>query len=210
MATVKRIDGDYSISTLNSIDNVNITTNTVRVFGNLDVEGNLTYINVTELNIKDPFIVLNSSNTGSYPANSGILTHKSNNDFAGLRWNNVASSWEVSSSTGTSGETGTWINIATGFVVSNAAGSNTQIQFNTANNFDASADLTFDKAINKLELQGHLVLGNVAVAPSITANALTLFNQGVGGGDSGLYVRSNAVDDELTSRRRAIAFGIIF
>ena len=66
MATYKRIDGDYAITTLNSADNVTITTHTLEVVGNLDVSGNLTYINVTELNIQDPFILLNASNTGTY------------------------------------------------------------------------------------------------------------------------------------------------
>jgi len=210
MTTFKRIDGDYNITTLNYVDNVNINTNTVHVYGNLDVEGNLTYINVTELNVKDPFIVLNSSNTGVYPANSGILTHRSSNDFAGLRWNNTSAQWEVSSSTGTTGETGSWAVIATGSFVSNAAGANTQIQFNTGNIFDASANFVFDKSVDRLKLQGHLALGNLASTPAITANAVTLFNQTVGAGDSGVYALSSAVDDELVSRRRAIAFSIIF
>jgi hypothetical protein len=210
MTTFKRIDGDYNITTLNYVDNVNINTNTVHVYGNLDVEGNLTYINVTELNVKDPFIVLNSSNTGVYPANSGILTHRSSNDFAGLRWNNTSAQWEVSNSTSTTGETGSWAVIATGSFVSNASGSNTQVQFNTNNSFDASANFVFDKSVDRLELQGHLALGNLASAPAITANAVTLFNQTVGAGDSGVYALSSAVDDELVSRRRAIAFSIIF
>jgi len=210
MATYKRIDGDWNITTINSVDNVNITTNTVNVRGNLDVEGNLTYINVTELNVKDPFIVLNSSNTGIYPSNSGILTHKSVSDFAGLRWNNTSAQWEVSNSTSTTGETGTWVNIATGSFVSNAAGSNTEVQFNSGGNFDAVPEFTFDQAVNRLELQGHLALGNLAVAPAVAANAVILFNQTVGGGDSGVYAKSAVVDDELVSRRRAIAFSIIF
>ena len=42
MATHKRVDGTYYIETVNSDDNVEITTHTVKVFGNLDVQGNIT------------------------------------------------------------------------------------------------------------------------------------------------------------------------
>ena len=37
MTTYKRIDGDYNITTINSNDNVNVTTNTLNIYGNLDV-----------------------------------------------------------------------------------------------------------------------------------------------------------------------------
>lgn len=210
MSTYKRIDGDYSVSTLNAADNVMITTNTVKIFGNLDVGGNVTYINVEELNIRDPFILLNSSNTASYAANSGILTHRTASDFAGLRWSNTANQWEVSSSTSTTGETGTWVAIATGNVVSSAAGANTQVQFNLNNNFGASADFVFDSATNKLLLQGHATFGNIGSAPAPTANAVSLYHAELGSGGTGLYVKSPAVEDELVSKTKAIVFGIIF
>jgi hypothetical protein len=208
MATYKRIDGDYSITTLNALDNVNITTNTVKVFGNLDVGGNITYINVDELNIRDPFILLNSSNTATYAANSGILTHKTASDFAGLRWSNTTGQWEISSSTDTTGETGTWTQIATGSAT--VAGANTQVQFNDNSAFGASADFTFDIADNQLRVGGYVTLGNIASAPSAPANAAALYNAEVGVGDTGVYVRSSAVNDELISRRKAIFYSLIF
>jgi hypothetical protein len=210
MSTYKRIDGDYSINTLNPLDNVNITTHTVKVFGNLDVGGNVTYINVDELNIRDPFILLNSSNTSTYAANSGILTHRTSSDFAGLRWSNVNARWEVSSSTDTTGESGSWTAIATGNAVVGAAGANTQIQYNAANDFGASAALTFDYANNQLTVDGTLTLGNVGATPSATANAATLYNAAVGEGETGVYVKSNTVDDELISRKKAVFYSLIF
>jgi hypothetical protein len=39
MPTTKRIDGDYTISTLNDADNVVVNTHTVDINGNLDVVG---------------------------------------------------------------------------------------------------------------------------------------------------------------------------
>jgi len=208
MATYKRIDGDYSITTLNALDNVNITTNTVKVFGNLDVGGNITYINVDELNIRDPFILLNSSNTATYASNSGILTHRTSSTFAGLRWSNTTAQWEISSSTDDTGETGTWTQIATGNA--SVAGANTEVQFNDGGSFGASANLTFDQSDNQLRLDGYVSLGNIGTAPSAPANAAALYNKAVGSGGTGVYVKSSTVDDELVSKSAAIVFAIIF
>ena len=208
MATYKRIDGDYAITTLNSADNVTITTHTLEVVGNLDVSGNLTYINVTELNIQDPFILLNASNTGSYASNSGVLTHTAASTFAGIRYNATATQWEISSSTDTTGLTGTWSAIATGNAT--VAGANTQVQFNDGGSFGGNANLTFDKATSKLTVLGQMVLGNIGTTPSSTANAAALYNKAVGSGGTGVYVKSSTVDDELVSKSAAIVFAIIF
>jgi len=208
MPTYKRIDGDYTIATINSQDRVIIDTDTMEVRGNLDVSGNLTYINVEELNIRDPFILLNASNTGAYASNSGILTHKTSTAYAGLRWSNTAAQWQVSNNTSATGETGTWVNILND--ADGAAGSNTQIQFNLNDAFGASANLTFDLAVNRLALQGHQVLGNIGTAPGATANAVTLYHNQVSTGGTGVYAQTLAGSDELVSRQRAILFAIIF
>jgi cytoskeletal protein CcmA (bactofilin family) len=42
------------------------------------------------------------------------------------------------------------------------AGSNTQIQFNDANNFGASANFTFNSAVNELYLNGNIILGGTS------------------------------------------------
>lgn len=208
MPTYKRIDGDYVITTINTQDRVVIDTTTLEVQGNLDVSGNLTYINVEELNIRDPFILLNASNTGSYASNSGILTHRTVSDFAGLRFNNNTTTWQVSSSTSTTGETGTWIDIQVGN--GTAAGSNTFVQFNDGGAFGASGDFRFDKADAAVYVDGHQVFGNIGVAPGATANAVALYHNQAGTGGTGLYFRDVIESDELVSRRRAILFGIIF
>lgn len=53
-----------------------------------------------------------------------------------------------------------------------AAGSNNYIQFNTGNNFDASADLTYDNATKKFKTVNIEATGNVVVA-NISVNALS-------------------------------------
>ena len=86
MNTKKRIDGDYYIETINATDMVHIASNT-EIDGNLTVNGNVTYINTEQLDVKDPFVMVNMSNTATYASNAGLLTHKTATTFAGIRYN---------------------------------------------------------------------------------------------------------------------------
>ena len=234
MPSTKRIDGDYQITTINSDDNVIINTHTVEVNGNLDVNGlsyftgnvditgnlavsgNVTYINVTELNVTDPFILVNASNTGSYAANSGILTHITSNTFAGVRYSNVADLWEISISTDAQGTSGTWLPIVAGNVIVGAAGNITQIQYNGGpdgsldNSLAASPAFTFDAANLKLSLEAQMVYGNIVSTPTATANSVTVYHKQASDGGTGLYVKSNTIDSELVTNQTAMLLSIIF
>lgn len=207
MSTYKRVDGDYTIYSINPQDDVVVDTNTLRVLGNLDVEGNLTYINVTELNVKDPFIVLNSSNTGVYPSNSGVLTHTTSSTYAGIRYDATSGQWEVSSNTDSSGLTGVWSPISTGGVI---GGANTDVQFNDGGLFGGNSNFQFDKSTSKVTITGQMVLGNINSTPTSTANSAALYNKAEGAGLTGVYVRSSTANDELISQTQAKKFAIIF
>ena len=219
MSTNKQIFGDYYINTVpvsaNTYSgNIHLTTDTVKVHGNLDVTGNLTYINVTELNIQDPFIILNSSNTSSYSANTGVLTHRTSSEFAGIRWSETANSWQVSGNTNSAGDSGSWANVLTSGT--SAAGANTEIQFNDGGDFGANANFTFDQITSKMridgviDLQGHQIFGNVGVAPANVANSTVMYHTIIGGGNTGIYTRTTESTDELVAKRRSIAFSLIF
>jgi len=209
MTSYKRIDGDYNIITINPGDKVSIQTDTVDVLGNLTVSGNLTYINVTELNVTDPFILVNSSNTGTYSSNSGLLTHKTSSTYSGIRYNNNAGQWELSTATSSSGTTGTWNAIQTsGNVV--AAGSNTQIQFNNSGILGANAALTFDFATSRLTTNSTLAIGYQATPPAVISSTATLVANTPSSGGTGLYFNNGTNQDELISKSKAIVFSIIF
>lgn len=200
VTTYKNTSGDYTITIAEGLGNMTVN-------GNLNVAGNVTYIDVSELIIQDPFIVLNASNSNTYLSNSGVLTHVTSSSYAGIRYNTTSVQWEVSNNT-TNGTDGVWTNLATGNL--NAAGSNTQIQFNDNPYFGASANLTFDKSDSKLFLQGHLALGNIGSTPLTVANATVLYSNTVGAGGTGVYVNSSTVNSELVSNYKAIVYGIIF
>ena len=222
MNTKKRIDGDYYIQTINSDDRVYIDTNTVEVDGNLVVHGNLTYINTDELNISDPFIMLNSSNTATYSANSGILTHKTASTYAGLRYNYTSNRWEISVSTGTTGDTGTWDELATSAGAVTPGGPNTAIQYNNNGIFAGESQLTWDQASDTLAITGTFnAIGNVSVdgtihladqssVPAAVATTTVLYANVAGSGGTGVYFVDGTTTDELVSKSKAIVYGIIF
>jgi hypothetical protein len=205
MATHKRVDGTYYIETINNIDNVEITTHTVKVFGNLDVQGNITYIDTTELDITDPFITLAANNTGAY-SNVGILAQKSSgpNTYASLRWNTTSGTWQISP------DNSTFVDIAAGNTSTTPGGTDTDIQFNNVGAFGGNVNYKFDVANARVTLQGHQVFGNIATAPSAVANSVAVFHNAEGSGGTGLYVKSPSVEDELVSKSKAIVFAIIF
>lgn len=208
MTSYKRIDGDYYIQTIDPpTQKVYIDTDTT-VSGNLTVQGNLTYINVDELNVKDPFILVNSSNTGTYASNSGLLTHRTASNFAGLRYNNTSAQWELSSSTDTTGLTGSWSPIVSSGNI--AAGANTQIQYNNGGALGANAALTFDYSTSRLFLDGTLVLDYTGSSPAAVANSATITSSTPNSGGTGIYFNNGANQDELISKSKAIVFSIIF
>ena len=216
MATYKRIDGDYNITTLSSDDNVTITTHTVIINGNLDVQGNVTYIETTDLIVDDPFILLAANNTGSgsgalFPE-QGVVTQTGNVTFAGLRFNNPTNTWQVSPSVYSNGAPITaYADLGLAANSALPGGSINDIQYKlTANTFGGNTQYQWDSANTRVSLQGHQVFGNIATAPSAVANSVALYHNALGSGGTGLYVKSLAVEDELVSKTKAIVFGIIF
>jgi len=213
MNTKKRIDGDYYIETINTEDRVYINTNTMEVDGNLVVSGNITYINTEILDVKDPFIVTNSSNTSTYASNAGLLTHKTASTFAGIRYNTTDNKWEISTSTSSTGETGTWDEIGTA-AAGSVAGANTQVQFNNEGSFGASANFTFTdtsqlNVAGNINLTAGLQLADSS-APGSVANTTVLYGNVAGSGGTGVYFVDGSTADELVSKSKAIVFGIIF
>ena len=202
MATYKNISSDWYIT-------VDSGQGTIYLDGNLDVTGNITY--VSDIAVNDAFIIVAANNTGTIN-DMGVVAQKTSNTFAGLRFDTAANTWQISSSVLANGApVSAYANIGvSGAANSTVAGSNTQIQFNQSGAFGASGNLTFDYANNKLTVTGYQVLGNIGVAPTTPSNAVALYNNTVGGGGTGVFVLSSAVNDELVSRSKAIVYSIIF
>jgi len=99
-------------------------------------------------------------------------------------------------------------------VAGSVAGANTQIQFNNAGSFGASANMTFTDT-SQLNVSGNInVTSGLQLADSSAPGAVsntTILHGGVAGsGGTGVYFVDGSTTDELVSKSKAIVFGIIF
>ena len=203
MATVKNTSDNYTITVANGLGNLTINAN-------LDVVGNITYINSTELKVTDPFITVAANNNGAIQS-MGLVAQKTNTTFAGLRFNTASGDWEISGNVNAEGAPiSAYVPIATGNVTTNPGGPNTSIQFNQGNTFAGNTAFTFDVANAKVNITGQVAYGNIVTAPTATANAVALYHNATGAGGTGLYFKSATDQDELISRSKAVTFSLIF
>lgn len=203
MTTYKNTSGDYTITVADSLG-------TMTINGDLVVNGSQTviYANV----FTDPFLTVASNNIGTL-TDMGIVAQKTANTFAGFRFDSPANTWQISSSVYANGSPiADYANILTD---GSAAGDDTQIQFNRANVFGASANLTFNYSSNifgvtgQILLSGSQILANV-VTPTNIANTVILYSNTTGVGGTGLYFTSNVANDELISKSKSIVYSLIF
>jgi hypothetical protein len=201
MPAYKNISSDWYISVDNGLG-------TIFIDGSVDVTGNVTTIN--DLAVDDAFIIVAANNTGTVTSMGLVATRVANTSFAGLRYDATANAWQISTSVTQSGApVATYANIVTGTGTTPPGGANTQIQFNNSGVFDATANLTFDTATNRLALIGHQALANVAT-PANVSNSVVIYSNAVSAGGTGVYFTSAAAADELVSKSKAIVFSIIF
>ena len=201
MSTYKNTSGDLTLTGNNGAATLTVNYSNTVFNGSLTYTGNLTTV--------DDFIVVAANNTGTV-TDMGLLAgiNVGNGLYAGLRFDATLNVWQISSNVSGAG-VGTYANILTTSSSANAAGSDTQIQFNQGGVFGASGNLTFDYGNNKLTMLGYQVFGNTAT-PANVANAVALYSNVTGSGGTGLYFTSASANDELVSKSKAIVFAIIF
>lgn len=208
MATVKTTSSDYTINVGPYNSGASKWTGTMNVNGNLNVAGNITY--VTDIAVNDAFIIVAANNTGTVQ-DMGMVATKGTGIYAGLRFDTTANAWQVSSSVNSDGSPiAAYANLNTGGGAAFVAGSNTQVQFNDGGTFGATANLTFNKVTNVLTVQGSQALGNIGTAPSAVSNAVVIYNNAPGAGDTGLYAITSTTNDELVAYNKAKLLSIIF
>jgi len=177
-------DGDFGASanlTFNSATNTLAVNGAVNVTGNI-VSSNLT-VNLTlsgntanfSGNVVVPNLIVNTEISGNIANFSGNLTAQNANlgNLATANFVNVASNVNVTDTMQAGNVRTDNLLYANGLPwdLQEAAGSNTQIQFNNNNDFGASANLTFDFANNTLGVIGLVdVTGNANVSNTINGN----------------------------------------
>jgi len=138
-------NGNVNI-TANGNTTLVVTSTGANVFGYLTVTGNLTATNITS-NVSSNTVTANSGNI------SGNLYVGNTATIGNIRTDNIlyanGSPWDLQQ----------------------AAGSNTQIQYNDGNtNFGASANFTFDQTTNLVTVIGNITTTNANLGNLVTAN----------------------------------------
>jgi len=118
MSTVKNINGNYTINSLNS-GVVTYNTPLVTINGNLIVMGNTTSLASTTVSVFNANVVLNaglSPANVSNPVGAYIINDRGSNSNVAIRWNETTATWQLTNNGST------YANIAT-----SAAGGNINI-----------------------------------------------------------------------------------
>lgn len=89
-------EGDYVHTTgAETIGGNKTFSNNVIITGDLTVNGSVTHVNSTTVDIGDNIVVLNSLETGTPSANAGIEVERGTSDNAQLLWNEATDQWGV-------------------------------------------------------------------------------------------------------------------
>ncbi|NBO36637.1 hypothetical protein EBU91_03775, partial [bacterium] len=142
------VEGNGSYGNLQVVNEIRIGNTFIANFGsNLIAYGNVDFYNATDVNLGEVTELHIAGGSNGYFLRT---------DGAGnLSWAAVSN--------------GSNANV-------NAAGSNTQVQFNDGNAFGASAAFVFDKAANILTITGGIVASSLGTTANITAANATLGN----------------------------------
>ena len=166
MAEIKRVSDSYTISA------------PVIVFdGNVQVNGSNTVVDTITTVITDNSITLNSGETGAGVSTLGttaqIVVDRGSLPDVSLRWNEATDTWQVTS------DGSSYLDIITGSGTVSAAGSPSQVQYNSAGVLGAEANFAYDDSANLLYV-GNVTVGNGAVTNVGTNGNLSLSANGTG------------------------------
>jgi hypothetical protein len=201
MATVKNTSDDYTITVADGLG-------TLTINADLDVVGNITYIDSTELRVTDPFITVAYDNNGTIQS-MGLVAQKSSTTFAGLRFNTVSGDWEISPAV--DGDGGRNYSILNYFNRRQSPGAPfNAVQYNGAGTFSGDAAFTFDAGNAKVNITGQMVLANIVSTPASTPNVAALYNKAEGSGGTGVYVISPTVTMNWSAKPKQLYSALYF
>jgi hypothetical protein len=214
MSSVKRISGNYTISSIGTTDNVSISTNTLTVAGNLVVTGSMTTIQSNNIATFDPTITLNAnigSNSAPFAGNSGIEVNRGSQPSTALYWNETVQAWQL---VGNVNNPSTYANIGTTLTASGVVSPGTvsrlayyAISGSTVE--DTGANLTWNGS-STLTVTGNVDTTNANISTTLTLAGVALTANSSGQGGTGVFAGDTSASAELVSKRKARKFAIIF
>jgi hypothetical protein len=196
MATVKKLNSTYTIDTTD-----------VYLTGNLHVSGVYDTTNVTDSTILDKNLYLNSGETGAGVAGdgfSGLIIERGSQANVSLRWNEGTDRWQITN------DGSTYANI-----ISSTSGSSalTAVIEDPAPALGGNLN-TYGKTllsnIGNINFAGNIQINNTGTLPTAVTSATVLYAGIPNSGTSGIYVvNASAVNEELITKKRAVAFSIL-
>ena len=188
MSTFKRINGDYTIQTVNVSDNIVINSGNVIIEGNLWVSGNSQSYTTNNSSITDHVITLNAGVTGPNPLGAALIVARGTGRAnAAINWNETVGSWQL-------GEEVDGAYYSANIATESAIGS-----FITS----VEQDLT-------PQLGGNLNIYNKSIYSNISG--VQIWSNGApGAGGTGVTVTNTQYTDaELINKTKSIVYSIIF
>ena len=228
MAEIKRVNDQYKI-----------TAPSIVLDGNVQVTGSSTSVDVITSVISDTSIILNAGETGSGVSTLGstaqIVIDRGVLPSVALRWNDATDTWQIT----VDGSTYLDIITGSGGLVAAAGsdtfvqynnggfiGAEANFAYDYTNNLLYVGNVTIgNNAITSNTTNGNIALnangtGTVNIstataltfqgsAPGSTASLTKFYAATPGAASSGLYFVNTVDSDELVSKKKAIAYGLI-
>ena len=217
-----RYNGDYSITATDPTGNLSVSMHTMTINGNLNVVGNIA--EVSNSAISDNFITLNKGETGAGVTllTAGIEVDRGTLSTTQIRWNEdtpTGPRWELTN------DGVNWGGIAT----LSANGAQFALIEDLAPQLGGNLDtlgrtifssnnevVVFGMSAGNLTPAGTwgsgIAIQNTPVVPSALPDHTVIYTQDPQNGGTGLYVTTtpaNPVQEELISKKKAIAYSLI-
>jgi len=214
MATTKRVSSAYSINTFNSdpitLDtrNADSIASSVYIYGNLIVSGNSSQVNSTNLTVNDNVITLNDGETqnGVTAGFAGIEVDRGLQPTVTLRWFEPFQKWQITTD-GT-----TYANIATTVAESYLTAIVEDLNPYLGANLNVNGfSIVSTTPGENISFNAPLQFTTVTSTPTPVVDQTLVYAAPSTGGGTGLYTSNVEFPDrELVSKKKALAYAIIF
>ena len=212
---VLTVNGEYNVSALD----INLAANTIRINGNLIVDGTRTEVNSTDSFLYDNVITLNKGEAGAgvtgragSPGLSGIEVDRGLLEKAVLRWNEEKQAWEL----GLNGSASEILTLDSDLFLreveddpSPKLGGNLNVS-NRSIYSDAETDIVIQASAGHSVALSSPLLINDQHTENPNNDSTAVYAAPSAGGGTGLYISRESTNEELVSKKKAVAFSIIF
>jgi hypothetical protein len=195
MSTVKRITGDYNLTTLDG--NVYINADNFTINGNLTVTHSIANVDAINNYVYQDFITLIAGQNGGPIIDAGLYVDRGvPGQQPSIRWHEATQSWEVNDTTG-------WTVFGRTVVYQDK---NPKL----GANLDVNGFSIWDSQNNTVTFDSVIKIEQITSDPTATGGYSTIYAKTAADGDTGVYVSNEKkVGEELITKRKAFLYSLI-